>query len=158
MSCRTVLLAALPAFFLAGEAGAQLPSGRWYNVGNYRCRVFRDYVDHKPSVIGIHRDITQRACAVLCNGTPNCAAYNYILRAERDGGRVRPSLECQLLNSVDRPVSTFQAGPGEAAYVCYKDFPQTGTPEFDADARRSFQDALRPGAPPPPPPPPIRID
>jgi hypothetical protein len=155
MSCRTVLLAALPAILLAGEAGAQLPSGRWYNVDNYRCRVFRDYVDHKPSVIGIHRDIAQRACAVLCNGTPNCAAYNYILRTERDHGRTRPSRECQLLNSVDQPVSIFDAKPGEAAYVCYKGIQeQPETPEFDH--RNSFQDALRPGAPPPPPP--TRID
>jgi hypothetical protein len=159
MSCRAVLLAAASASFFACSAAAELPSGRWYKVDEYKCRVFRDYIDHKPSVIGTQRNISQRACATLCNGTPNCAAYNYLVRIERSGRRPTPTQECQLLNSADQRVSTIDAKPGESAYVCYKKLPDHfETPDLDADARRSFQDSLRPSAPPPPPPPPPRID
>jgi len=161
MSCRNLFFAALSAALFAGDAAfaaEPLPSGRWYNVGGYKCRVSRDYVDHRPSVIASHRNISQRACADLCNGTPNCAAYNYFTRIDRSGKQARPALECQLLSSADKPVVTFVGAPGESAYVCYKSPPETETPDLDTDARRSFQDGMRPSAPPPPPPPPPRND
>jgi hypothetical protein len=156
MTCKIVLLSALSLGLLAGTASAaELPIGRWYKVDNYRCRAFRDFVDDRASVIGTQLNVSQRSCAILCNGTPNCAAYNYILRVDRSRGRPRPAIECQLLNSADRPVSVFAAGPGESAYVCYKDFPpDSERPDLETDARRSFQDSLRPSAPPPPPAPP----
>lgn len=155
MSCRIELLSAVSLGLLAGSAAAaDLPTGRWYKVDNYRCRAFRDFVDDRASVIGTQRNVAQKSCATLCNDTPNCAAYNYILRVERVRGRPRPAIECQLLNSADRPVSVFAAGPGESAYVCYKDgAPDTERPDLETDARRSFQDSLRPSAPPPPAPP-----
>lgn len=154
MSFKTVLTAALSATLLAANAAAaaDLPSGRWYKVDGYSCRAFRDFVDHRPSVIATQRNISQRACATLCNETPNCAAYNYIVRLERVRGRTLPAHECQLLNSADQPVATFHGAPGEAAYVCYKGIPEYETPDPETDARRSFQDSLRPGTPPPPPP------
>jgi hypothetical protein len=157
MSYKTALSAVFSASLLASNAAsaADLPAGRWYKVDEYRCRAFRDFVDHRPSVIGTHRNISQRACSTLCNGTPNCAAYNYIVRLDRARGLARPAHECQLLNSADQPVATFQGAPGEAAYVCYKGFPaEYETPDLEADARRSFQDSLRPSTPPPPPAPP----
>lgn len=156
MSSKTVLIAALSASLLASTAAsaADLPTGRWVNVGEYKCRAFRDFVDHKPSVIGTQRNISQQACSTLCNGTPNCAAYNYIVRLERSRGRTLPAHECQLLKSADQPVATFSGAPGEAAYVCYKGPTDYGTPDFDTDMRRTYQDSLRPGQPPPPPPPP----
>ena len=159
MSYRTVLLAVLSANVIAGGAFAELPTGRWYKVDAYNCRAFRDYVDHRPSVIGTQFNISQRACATLCNGTPNCAAYNYLVRVDRSGRQAKLAQECQLLKSADQRVSTFPAAPGESAYVCYKGSP-TGveTPDLDADARRSFQDSLRPNLPTPPAPPPVRND
>ena len=160
MSCRTALLALLSASVMAGDALAELPTGRWYKVDAYNCRAFRDYVDHRPSVIRTQLNVSQRDCATLCNGTPNCAAYNYLVRVDRSGRQVKQAQECQLLKSADQRVSTFPAAPGESAYVCYKGIPPGfDTPDLEADARRSFQDSLRPNIPTTPPPaPPIRID
>jgi hypothetical protein len=157
MSCRIVLLAALSASFLGcGAAGAtELPTGRWYKVDGYTCRAFRDFVDDKPSVIGRHRNVSQRACTTLCNGTPNCAAYNYRVRVERAGGRPQPEQECELLSRADQRVTTIDAKPGESAFVCYKSPPDSfDRPDLDADGRPSFQDGMRPGTPTPPSPPP----
>jgi hypothetical protein len=155
MSCRTVLLAAVSAslFGCSAAVAADLPAGRWYKVDAYTCRVFRDYIDHKPSVISAHRNLSQRACANLCNGTPNCAAYNYRVRIERRGGRPQPVQECELLSRADQRVTTIDAKPGESAFVCYKSPPDNfDRPDLDADGRPSFQDSMRPGVPTPPPP------
>ncbi len=73
------------------------------------------------------------------------------MRLDRVRGRTLPAHECQLLNSADQPVATFHGAPGEAAYVCYKNIPEYETPDLETDARRSFQDSLRPGTPAPPP-------
>ncbi len=154
MSCKTILLAAaaVSLFATGASAATSLPSGRWYKVDNYDCRAFRDYVDHKPSVIGTQRSVSQKSCAVLCNGTPNCAAYNYLVRIDRSRGRPEMVQECQLLNSVNKPVSVLDTKPGESAFVCYKGLPdQPEPPDFDADQRRTFQDGTRQYTPPPPP-------
>lgn len=164
MTCRPAFLAAVAASLLSCGAAvaAELPAGRWYKVDGYACRAFRDFVDDKPSVIGTQRNVSQRACAALCNGTPNCAAYNYLVRIERPGGRPLAAQECQLLSRADRAVSTISLKPGESAYVCYKSLPEHfERPDFEAGRQHSFQDSMRPSlpnTPPAPPPPPPRID
>jgi hypothetical protein len=161
MSCRTVLLAAVSAslFGCSAAVASELPTGRWYKVDGYTCRAFRDVVDDKPSVIGTHRNVSQRACAVLCNGTPNCAAYNYLVRIERAGGRPQPVQDCQLLSRANGRVTTISLKPGESAFVCYKSPPDSfDRPDLDAGGPNHFQDSTRPNIPTTPPAPPPRND